>query len=646
MNFTKTFIVLIAVSSSIWVFGYSSTNKKSFHTEEEKKVFGNLSRGYSYESNTLFLAAGLCLQCHGKDDNQVASVDASGNDINVMDDWAATMMANSSKDPLWRAKVSHEILVNPGAQADLEAKCTQCHAPLGNFNAAHLNQTYSIAALTTDSLGLDGVSCNACHQLRDTLIGKSFSGNLYYDTNRRIYGPYTSPFIGPMFSNIGFTPVYSPHINAAGLCAGCHTLQTETIDLSGNPTGDIFTEQATYHEWLNSTFNTEVNPSGITCQGCHMPRTNDAVILSSNMPILAGRTPFGKHHLVGANSFMLKLLKANSVALGVYATGQQFDTTIARTERLLQEQTLEMTLTEDSRTLDTVFYSLELINKAGHKFPSGYPSRRAYIEFVVMDNLGDTIFKTGILDAQGELINQNSTYEPHYNLINSEQQVQIYEMVMGDVNNNVTTVLQRAKLPLKDNRLTPEGFTSTHFAYDTCLIAGDALFDADFNKYLSVEGTGGDIVHFHIPLAGYSGTLNVSARVYYQSVPRKWLDEMFSYSSTEIDLFENMFNAADQTPVLVEEILEGPIFQSINEFEDQFISIYPNPVSEPYFNFNSGHYFPVNRVEIYDLQGKLIYSQLVFDLNKQILTPSVNGTYLVKFISGNRSHTKKLIVNR
>ena len=57
-------------------------------------------------------------------------------------------------------------------------------------------------------------------------------------------------------------PCIGAHINDAGLCAGCHTLITETADLDGNLTGDEFVEQATYHEWLNSIFNTDANPEG------------------------------------------------------------------------------------------------------------------------------------------------------------------------------------------------------------------------------------------------------------------------------------------------------------------------------------------------------------------------------------------------
>lgn len=641
----KTVFVLIILLSGGWMIGlYSGTGtKKTFHSENELRIFRS-HRSYSYATNTLFTSSGICLQCHGSDVDGITSVDASGTDINIMDDWAATMMANSARDPFWRAKVSHEILVNPTNQTDLENKCTSCHAPMGKFNALHNGQVnYGIADLVSDSVGLDGVSCGACHQIKDTLVGDIFSGNIIYDTNHVIYGPYTNVFNGPMLGNIGYDAVYSPHINDAGLCANCHTLITSTVDLAGNYTGTDFVEQATYHEWLNSDFNTETNVSGITCQGCHIPRTSDTIILSNGHEFLPGQTPFGKHHLVGGNSFMLKLMKNNISLLNLLATASQYDSVIARTDRLLRYETLDMTLTEASRTPDTVFYNLSLTNKAGHKFPSGYPSRRAYVEFVVMDDNGDTLFKTGMLDGNAELINQDAGYEPHYNMINSQLQVQIYEMVMGDVNSNVTTVLERAATPLKDNRITPKGFTTTHNAYDTCVIAGNALSDPDFNLNGVTEGTGADILHLHIPLAGYTGDLNVTARVYYQSSPRRWMQEMFAYNSAEIDLFENLFNAADHTPSLVAEILMGNMFNSINELYEPEWKIFPNPVREGKIFISGLKQEDIISVTVINTNGQTVINVPAQLFNGSLELPETSGTYFIRVSTTKGIVTKPVV---
>ena len=146
--------------------------------------------------------------------------------------------------------------------------------------------------------------------------------------------------------------------------------------------------------------------------------------------------------------------------------------------------------------------------------------------------------------------NIDPVFEPHHNIINQEQQVQIYEMIMGDVNGNFTTVLERADHFLKDNRIPPDGFLTNSPVYDTVQIVGDALSDADFNKTNNVEGSGRDIVHYHIALNGASGVVNAFAKVYYQSVPPRWVQDMFTYSSPAIDAFKTMYAAADQAPVL------------------------------------------------------------------------------------------------
>ena len=419
--------------------------------------------------NELFAASGECIQCHGFDTAGVASVTFTGEDINVVDDWRASMMANSAKDPFWRAKVSHEVLLYPQHKNAIETKCTSCHAPMGHFNAIHGGaEFYTIDSLVNDTIALDGVSCLACHKQTTENLGNLNSGNLNFDTAKVAYGPYISPLESPMIMETGYQPVYGEHISDAGLCAGCHTLITETLDYDGNLTGDHFVEQATYHEWLNSDY----NENNTTCQNCHMPAYSKGMV-----KIIAGfdtepRTPFYLHEFAGANSFMLNILKENSETLDLGATAEQFEEAIIATNDMLLNRSINISLDVVDRTLDTAFFDLKISNIAGHKFPSGYPSRRVFVEFLLTTEAVDTLFISGKTDENYEVFGQNSDYEPHYNVITAEDQVQIYEMVMADVNDDVTTVLERAKYLLKDNRIPPKGFTSEHSTYDTVKIVG------------------------------------------------------------------------------------------------------------------------------------------------------------------------------
>ncbi len=157
-----------------------------------------------------------------------------------------------------------------------------------------------------DSLGLDGVSCAGCHTIGPD-AGSTFSGITAYDTTRLIYGPFPGPFVGPMQLYEGYTPVYSPHMDNSAVCSSCHTLFTQTVDLSGTYTGAEFPEQATYHEYLNSSYPL----AGIQCQTCHMPQITDPIVIANGYINLQGRTPFNQHTFAGANHFMLDLIKNN-----------------------------------------------------------------------------------------------------------------------------------------------------------------------------------------------------------------------------------------------------------------------------------------------------------------------------------------------
>jgi hypothetical protein len=577
-----------------------------------------------------FTTAGRCAGCHGRDLQGIASVDADGNDVNVVDDWRSTMMANSARDPFWRAKVSHEVLVNPQHQEAIESTCLGCHAPLAFHEERMLgNPPFTMAMLDTSSLGLDGVSCLSCHMQSEALAGTFFSGQLEFDS-AIVYGPYAEDQINPAIMEffVGFRPTFGEHMVNSAACAGCHTLITQTLDLDGFPTGDHFVEQATYHEWLNSVY----SENGTQCNTCHMPRIDDPIILAAEYIFLNPQTPFGLHHLVGGNVHMLELMKANREVLGIPATEAHFDSTIARTRKLLTERTLDTELWLVDRDSDTARFGLELINKAGHRFPSGYPSRRAFITFVVLTADNDTLFKSGLLQSDYEVEGHDVGYEPHYDVIRSTDQVQIYELVMGDVNGNVTTVLERAKEPLKDNRLVPLGFTTLHPVYDTTLIAGVPPSDLDFNRdAFGVEGSGTDIVRYHVAMNGYSGVLRVHASVYYQPVPPGWNAEMFSFSSPEIDAFRDMLEASDGTPtrVAMDTLFVGSLGMH-HQVADRVL-LFPNPTADGWISVTGRHGAQVEVLAAYDMAGRQVAMQLERHTRGwRVRLPTAQGTYLLQ----------------
>jgi len=652
MKKVKYFVVPALTLTGVVVFSAFSKKENSvrFHSDSDLGFYrGMMENPLPEEINSLFAASGKCAGCHGHDPAFISMITAEGEDVNVTDDWRSTMMANSAKDPFWRAKVSHEVLINPEHQVALEDKCTSCHAPMGRFAAIHDGFThYSIADMVIDPVALDGVSCGACHQQSPNGIGNSFSGELTFD-QAVMYGPYgNNPdeaplFAQPMISFVGFEPLYGQHVTKSEFCAGCHTLITQTADLEGNLTGNDFVEQATYHEWLNSIYSQEATK--IECQDCHLPRIEEPIVISANYAFLAQfpRSPYGLHYMTGGNTHMLNLLKNNINALGVTANADQFDRTIERTRHLLQNETLTFEIVSQAVVGDTLEVSYRLTNKTGHKFPSGYPARRAFIEFRASTGNGQTYFSSGELVEGYEVQGQNATYEPHYNVIRTEDQVQIYEMVMGDVNGNVTTVLERADHPLKDNRLVPKGFSTLHAAYDTTLIAGLALTDPNFNHEDGVEGSGTDIITYKVGISGYTGTLNLSAKVFYQSAPPKWMDEMFSVSTPEIDLFQEMYAATPPIPELIAELYSQETLVNVNEQTRAVrVSVAPNPTSNGRVSISAPD--EIWSVAVYSLSGKLLERRMI---NRQrqteLLLPEAAGTYMLEITTASGKVMKKVV---
>ncbi len=599
------------------------------------EVYQNIQGELPTTTNSLFAGSGVCQQCHAQ------QVDAAGKSVSIVNDWRSTMMANAARDPFWRAKVSHEGLVNPDHKAELENVCTRCHAPTGNENAHYNGQAlYSIADMVSDPLALDGVQCTVCHQIPQNSLGR-FSGNFLIGTLKTIWGPYPNPVANPMINNTGYTPVYSTHIEDSRICASCHTLLTKSVDNEGVATGNQFVEQAIYQEWENSDYSVQKK----NCQDCHMPAITDPVVISSRPGNLAPRTPYSKHHFQGANVFMERILKNHTTELELNATDVQFDSTITRNLRSLQQNALDLQLTTPQRTTDTLFIDLRLHNKSGHKLPGGYPSRRIFVELTVSSSDNKILFHSGAMDANGQLLQEDSTYEPHYNIINKENEVQIYELVMGDVNHNVTTVLERANFALKDNRIPPDGFKTTHFAYDTVPIAGKALSDNDFNKENSVEGSGSDVIHYHVPISGNTADLTVDAKVYYQTVSSKWLKHMFGYSSAEIDRFKSYYNAADKSPILMgQKEITSSYTGILRTPKENILSVFPNP-SHGKIYLQASH--PILSITVFNAGGWLMKSIPVSGKTNStsLDLPVAKGVYFVRILTSQGTMVQKIIKN-
>lgn len=531
------------------------------------------------ESTTLFSGSGNCQTCHEPNDFNNA---LKWNDVDVspITYWRSTMMANASKDPFWRAEVSEEVHLFPALKEIIESTCTKCHAPMGYTQAIYDGEgSYSMDSLRIDPLANDGVSCTVCHQIQPDNFGSadsSYSGGYLITDERTLYGPYDNPDTTWMQGFVEYTAKFGPHLNQAELCATCHTLFTPYLDNGGNIAG-YFPEQTAYLEWKNSDYYSQ----NFHCQDCHMPKIYDPMIITTIPPDYGvERTPYWLHNFVGGNVYMLNMLQDNINELGISASVEHFDSTIFRTEINLSDRASNLSA-ESWFENDSIVVQVTIENNAGHKLPTGIPFRRMWLHLKVEESSDNVVFESGKWDSTGNIINYDSHYEPHYQKITSEEQVQVYEAVPLDVDDQVTYTLLRAASYVKDNRIPPKGFTSSHLSYDTTKIYGNALNDPDFNKDGTTEGTGKDIITYKFPKP--AGTdFTASVKLCYQSIKPRTTEHLRSISEPDIDSFLVMYDELPNLPFILQsttvDIVTGDNDKNLAS-PDNFILYqnYPNP---------------------------------------------------------------------
>lgn len=566
------------------------------------------------DSTILFTGSGNCVTCHSAAPGVLQ--DASGKDVSPHKWWRFTMMANASKDPLWQAKVSAEVHDHPGLQAIIEDKCNTCHAPMGRTEALFRGQDqFSFDSAMNDPLSLDGVSCTVCHQVRGENLGEasSYSGGYHITDARIIYGPYENPVVNPMVNLLNYTPAYGEHVHSSELCATCHTLFTPFVDDELNIAG-YFPEQTPYLEWLNSKYPAEQ----VSCQSCHMPVIEENMKISSRPPNLSiTRDRVWEHEFAGGNVYMSKLIKAHGSQLGINTSASESDSTIQRTFKMLSKaidlEVGHMVEGAPGSEDQKLVVKVRLQNLTGHKFPTGFPSRRSWIHLKVYDHEDKLVFESGGYDDKGRISGVNDRYLEHFQRITSPSQVQIYQALMQDVNKELTYTLLRGASYLKDNRIMPMGYVSGQNDTATAA-AGSVVDDLDFNRDESgIEGTGADIVYFEIPFSSsYDGlTYDISqgARyeidVCYQSLDPTFADDLFDYGTSYTEMFRSMYDVVDNMPVIIASA-SGEYYKS--GFNDQManahVSVFPNPASDHMIiKFNLGKLQQV-RISLVGINGQ------------------------------------------
>lgn len=477
--------------------------------------------------------------------------------------WGGSMMANATRDPLFWAAVDVANKDYPGA-GDF---CLRCHTSQGWYGGRVVKSGFGapndpvkgangcLLEGSLDSLDysndFSGVACHFCHRLMPTgpmgepgMIGNA---NVWLD-DTECNGNEGAPCRrGPYNYSGGFSPPHqwaqSTYHEDSALCGSCHDVSTPDTDAGplktlklddGTDTLIPFPIERTYSEWKQSDFS---GVSGQTCQGCHMPDSEDpGATACIGGPSRTGNLPV--HTFVGGNTWVPAIIKGeysdtSAIPGSAGGVGRQddFDRTIQAARDLLQtaadvEVSLISYTAPTGGSPGSLDARVKVTNNSGHKLPSGYSEgRRMWLNVQVRDFNGALVFESG-------------NYDDASAVLAGDPQLRVYEVLQGIWNRNATGTCDAVDglgreafhfvlndCVAKDNRIPPLGFQPATVAdpngYELRPVGA---------TYAETSPGSGILVNYDevdyvatIPPAT-PGPLTVTARLYYQTSSREYLE--------------------------------------------------------------------------------------------------------------------------
>ena len=510
------------------------------------------AKGDKVHAGTVFRTSERCVACH----NGLKT--SKGEDVSIGFEWSASIMANSSRDPYWQGSVRRESIDHPESKQAIQDECTICHMPA--VRMADRDAKRHTDAFTRfehmklfpegDRAAEDGVTCSVCHQIEKTGLGTdaTFVGNVVIaqaDKNgkRAEFGPFDidAGHQTVMHSSTAtYLPTHSDHIRDSGLCGSCHTLYTSALGPHGEKLAK-FPEQMPFQEWQHSEYQAKQS-----CQSCHMPEVKEPVAVTALYGQL--REGMHRHVFVGSNFVVEGMLQDHREELHTAALPEEMDAAMKRTAEFLRTQAAKVTIPSIQQTANGIAVDVHVENYGGHKLPTAYPSRRAWLHVVVRDANGRAVFESGALNADGSIVgNDNDAdplkFEPHYREITRPDQVEIYEPILKDSEGHVTTGLLKAVGYLKDNRLLPHGFDKATAA-ENIAVTGRAADDPNFNDK-------GSTVRYVVSTAGATGPFQVEAELWFQPIGFRWAHNLAPYQANEPQRMVRYYEAAARKSAMI-----------------------------------------------------------------------------------------------
>ena len=464
--------------------------------------------------------------------------------------WAGSMMANSTRDPIFHAglAIANQDMAGAGEL------CIRCHAP-GGWLAGNGTPADGSALAGQD---YEGVNCNFCHRLVDPyyaaenpvedrgILGALASPPNGADNAKYVVDPLDrrrGPFdLGPFF--VWHDWRQSPYHRESLLCATCHDVSNPAYTRSGGATPaasdtyvlnglglehpthektDEFPIERTFTEWELSSFAIAPidlggrfggnDPLVSSCQDCHMPTTDGKACA----PGFGGeqRSDLPQHDFSGANSWVPEAIWRLDQSLVLYgaseASGEPLSTFQHAQQRNIDmlQRACDLDLSVAGRTL-----TVRVTNQTGHKLPTGYgEGRRMWLNVVFRSLSGGVIAERGAYDDAGAELTTGDT--------------RVWEILHG-VDSAVAMATGLTAGPTfhfilnntieLDNRIPPRGFDNAAFEAGQAMPVGTSYANGQY----------WNDTDFAIP----AGTAEIEVTVYHQTTTKEYIEFLRDENTT------------------------------------------------------------------------------------------------------------------
>lgn len=301
-----------------------------------------------------FTSAAACSSCHPR----------------YYDEWSGSMHRYASNDPIWR--LANNAL-QTSTQGRLGKTCFQCHAGTAFVTGTTL-PTFEFSELP--DLVREGVTCDFCHVLRPPHTTTNQVIQYTLSPGRTKYGALLNP-VPTGYHDHGYDPSY----DRSEVCRQCHDLIMNNVPV-----------EITFTEWQNSPW----GAMSVECQKCHMATYTGQAAVGG--PV---RDNLHRHDFVGVDVAITDFPNKPAQRAAV--------------DSLLKNSvSMNLQAPPTASLNDSIQIIVQVTNdKTGHNVPTSvFFFRQMWIEVFVYNGT-DTVYRSGHLDANGDLMDKNSALQPN-----------------------------------------------------------------------------------------------------------------------------------------------------------------------------------------------------------------------------------------